>query len=974
MDEKSIYNEESQILTLSDKEQSNNKNQIKINSPKENDIIYKLPPKQGINIELDFKNIDTKISNKEYELLKLNKEYLESKLWYWKIDKDFNFELPPSIFTEKKVIDYEDGFQYQKNSTLQYLDQSIIGKGFSKKILGQIWSKGEFTIESNNPEIPYVWHINDCMVKGYEKIKESYANILSISYMLLYTIKYRFISDDNESYCNFSFSSAFYHLYNSLINLVDIFFGIPKYNYLHSTSRDFIMHQRIADFINNNRDLDFDFFNHEIKTFLKIIDEKFESKWSQEIFPSLMSKYSENNNNQESIKNLRNIKLQEYLNFLKKDKEFIEFEKSHPSSIDYLTSQQILNEKKFYNNKEKEEKIKEYDNELKKSYIKYLSEFWRDDKMESFKKTIEQNTKNRIVEEVNKEISDKKDQKAVYNFNIYNKDEIDILVNNHAKKNKKPKVSYNISRLLCCYKKISYVNQSGDTIYGLQKEADTKIESNFCFWRSTIFLIKYFYNISSFIIIFWRIMINSMFGIKALCLLELNRDYDINSKTGEIYETDETITFPKSLSNLYIMIKESRENFESAPDQGILGKGCMRIFHLFYNYIIRLLILGILLIVFYPSMIFINVVICITLIITSPILITIWTILDYLFTIFIYNRFDNDKLTAVPLFFIILIELLYGFAFQFIFVILCLIFQPFLSLVIFIFAQIYFIVRVLINSIFFSVIACFGKVPQNDTCVAWQIKGPEIHVDRYYDISNKDIINLVRGYLEKINLKYFRIKTEKMLDSPKKQIKEINNIFGKLGFNFVLTKDVEDSITFYKEKLNLQIYNSQDNYPDCNLYVKFTNERLQFVKNMISKYVTEYSKIYDISKELNQYQKLDDFIEEILKSILGNSILFPLEKSGKYTYVKSVCNNEFDLIAKKIFENPYFQDKIIVEEITEDKNDNKNLIDEPKTANFQQVFEEELCLKFDSLTNIEREKIINKSDNILNINFENEKI
>ena len=215
--------------------------------------------------------------------------------------------------------------------------------------------------------------------------------------------------------------------------------------------------------------------------------------------------------------------------------------------------------------------------------------------MESFKTTIEQKTNNKIIEEVNKEISDKKDPQAVYNFNINNKKEIDILVNENANKKKKPQVSYSISRTLCCYKKISYVNQKGETIYGLQNKSDIKIESKFCFWRSTIFLIKYFYNISSFIIIFWRLMTNSMFGIKALCLLELNRDYDINSKTGEIYETDETITFPQSLINLYIMIKESRENFENTPDQGILGKGCMRIFHLFYNYIIRLLIFGILL-------------------------------------------------------------------------------------------------------------------------------------------------------------------------------------------------------------------------------------------------------------------------------------------------------------------------------------------------------------------------------------------
>ena len=210
-----------------------------------------------------------------------------------------------------------------------------------------------------------------------------------------------------------------------------------------------------------------------------------------------------------------------------------------------------------------------------------------------------------------------------------------------------------------------------------------------------------------------------------------------------------------------------------------------------------------------------------------------------------------------------------------------------------------------------------------------------------------------------------------MLDSPKKQIKEINNIFGKLGFNFVLIKDVEDSITFYKEKLNMQIYNSQDIYPECNLYVKFTNERLQFVKNMISKYVTEYSKIYDISKELNQYQKLDDFIEEILKSILGSSILFPLEKAGKYTYVKSVCNNEFDLIAKKIFENPYFQDKIIVEENFDDKNTElKGELKSSTTATFEQVFQGDLNFNFYPLTEREKEQILNRSENIINIKFQ----
>ena len=61
-------------------------------------------------------------------------------------------------------------------------------------------------MESNDPEIPYVWHISDCMVKRFDNIKESYGNILNISFMLIYTLKYRFYSEKNDAYCNFNFS------------------------------------------------------------------------------------------------------------------------------------------------------------------------------------------------------------------------------------------------------------------------------------------------------------------------------------------------------------------------------------------------------------------------------------------------------------------------------------------------------------------------------------------------------------------------------------------------------------------------------------------------------------------------------------------------------------------------------------------------------------------------------------------------
>ena len=64
---------------------------------------------------------------------------------------------------------------------------------------------------------------------------------------------------------------------------------------------------------------------------------------------------------------------------------------------------------------------------------------------------------------------------------------------------------------------------------------------------------------------------------------------------------------------------------------------------------------------------------------------------------------------------------------------------------------------------FFCVIACLGGVPQNNTCFVWQVPGPEIHLDIYYNISNKDTISLVRGYLEKITMNNFQNKIKNML-------------------------------------------------------------------------------------------------------------------------------------------------------------------------------------------------------------------
>ena len=344
--------------------------------------------------------------------------------------------------------------------------------------------------------------------------------------------------------------------------------------------------------------------------------------------------------------------------------------------------------------------------------------------------------------------------------------------------------------------------------------------------------------------------------------------------------------------------------------------------------------------------------------------------MDYVFTILIYNRFDKD-LYITPIIFIILIEFSFGFIFQLIAVFFVIFAQPIISLVVFIFAHIYFIIRIFFNCIFISIFACFGRIPQSDSCVAWQISGPGIFVQRYYDISNKDIICLVRGYLERIIVDNYRKKIEKMLESPINQIDEIQQTFGLLGFDFVFTEKFEESINFYKKKLKRQIEERNNYYPECNLDVKFTEERLELVKYMISTYISEFSISYNLSNELNKYKKIDDFVEEILKSIFGYRILIPLEKAEKLTHIKSLFDNEMDVIAIKIFENPYFQDKIVVEEYKDEESNKTNKeLGGPKTASFEQIYKGDLNLEFFPLSEIEREQILNRSDNVI-IQFKN---
>ena len=430
-------------------------------------------------------------------------------------------------------------------------------------------------------------------------------------------------------------------------------------------------------------------------------------------------------------------------------------------------------------------------------------------------------------------------------------------------------------------------------------------------------------------------MTNSMIGIKALFKHELYRDISIHSDTGIVYNSRQTYTFPRSINNLITWVFNSREKFEKSPDTGILSKNISRIFNLFLNYIIRLTIFGFLLICLYPTLIIINTTICLILIIISPLVAPLWVLLDYIFSIIIFNRYD--KLRFFNIIRILLFEFIIRTIFQFLFCSACFILQPLLSIFFLFYAQIHFVLRYLYDLIFYYILKYLGKIPLTDSCMAWRISGPHLFRDRFYDISNKDLMNLVIAEVEKIVMNNFSKIIKEKLNEPRNNFNKMQSIFSIINMNISLDNEITKNIYFYEDLLRKQI-EKQDKYPylSHNIRIKFSEERLDIVKNLVESYLRNYNTKNDLSFELNKFEdkKYEQLTEAILKNIFGNDILQTLDDADKIVHLESVFETHLDEISQRIFENPKFDDRVYVNK----KEEKEKMIYFPKIAYFKDVF------------------------------------
>ena len=926
------------------------------------ELYNRLPEKESFR----FTNVEEEgLTEEEKNIINLCKNYVESKLWAWKKDENFVFDLPPTVFHEKKTINVPPEFQYN-NLEVVYENENIAGSGFNGQILNQIWQKGEFNVNSRHQNFPYTWKLSKLIIKGIENIKLRYRKDMAIAFSALYTLCYRFSNYNYKKLMPVSFISAFYHLYLFFFKLIHLFLGLPLYDDNSSELSTEIRHEKLLEFIRNHNDYDFSIFNNQNVDKLKKLDELFGRIWVNSLMPDKIKEYKIQKLTKDEINaKLNDDKKTAFKEFLENNNvRFNKFKFDHPSIMDYYNSQQIIENETFAQGLEYEEKLSIFKKNLEKCYIKNLSKIWHDDKVEAYSKKLNNETKDAKENRIKRQIENKKEPSGVYYYNTDLDKEFDEILEQRKKLNKKPYKKYEIKKTATRPYEIEQTGERQNIHYRLIKKRYIEIKTNFFCWRVILFLTKLYCAFCNLNIFLYRKMTSSCLGIKALFVSELYTDYDINSLTGEVNECGKTFTFPRTICNLIKWINTSREEFEAAPDTGILGKSFTRLFNLFYNYIMKLLILGTLVLVFYPLFIILFTTMYFCLIILSPVLSIVWVLLDFLLCIIFNNRYGELK--AFPLLRIIIVELFTGFIIQFIVFFICVIFQPIFSVLTFFYAQIHFFLRYLYDFLFYYILKCFGRIPTSDNCIAWKIAGPGLFRERYFDIRNRDIMSLVIAEIEKKVIQNYKNKMLKILEQPNNDVSKITKIFKNINFSFNSPERINSSVNFYIEKLNRDI-NLRNKYPVLSnlVRVKFTDERLEEVKKMVEQYITQYSELNDFSFELDKYykRKIEQATENILSDIFGRYYYETLQESDKIVHLESFFKNDLDSITTKLFENPNFDDRKYVEE----RQKNIKIIRYPNFATFESIFYKKnpLNLNISLLSREEtNELIIDNSDNI----------
>ena len=817
-------------------------------------------------------------------------EFIEENLFIWKkVDEDFVFNLPKTLFPNKTEINYGN----YNSLEVDYNQNELI---LSSLQLSEIWRRGEFTVESKIYGLPYVWKLSEWSVKGTENIKETFFNDLGNVFYLLYKYKNRFISSTN--YFDLSFQTSISKIFMGIGKILNLIVGISRKN-LNQNRID-----KLEDFINQEHTKQLvlklnenSIFNYSIlfpsKTHnMDKIQSEFEKKWETESLlheQEMFDKMIPESEIKKKLIKLKNEKLFSHLS-----EAFLNDEYAKKELLNALRAHLIY---KRLNSKFEdacEDERKKLNSQIKSlCYIRSRTEEWlrnhRNSQIDPILKRLEEERNDKILLKLSSLVSYKT---IFFETQVKIKEHsklIEMYSQNYAN-DLPPKYvpcrEYILTRQLFPPYEVKQIIDSQNKIrYQLVRTREYTIHSRYYFWRIWLLFARIYswsLNIAFYMLITaW----NSSFGLKSLCSKDIYMDISCNPETGELVETNRVFTYISSVINLFNWIMLNREKFESAPDTGFFGKNVARLFDLFINYFLIMIFLGFFIIIVYPILIILFSIFAIIVGLTCFVWGILLSLIVFMFNVFIYD-FDAPECVGCYCF-AMLSAIIYDFlilgVFQLLLSIILTILQPLAALIVLVFSFIRIVLRFLYDILMYGLVNCCAKLPKTDSSMAWKIKGPGLSKQYYNHIKLEDALLIVRGRLEELQLESYQEIYRKALDEPREIISiHIRRTLSKAMCSMDEIKDLTITIQHYIDILNKQISTRTSNFPRCPNNIKFTKEELysfklasqELIKNFVEK--EKFDEIWSKHKLIpNTWNRLNDLI---ISNCLNNEINIPLDE------------------------------------------------------------------------------------------------
>eukprot|EP01105_Mastigella_eilhardi_P010901 TRINITY_DN2521_c0_g1_i1.p1 TRINITY_DN2521_c0_g1~~TRINITY_DN2521_c0_g1_i1.p1 ORF type:complete len:583 (-),score=108.70 TRINITY_DN2521_c0_g1_i1:395-2143(-) len=305
--------------------------------------------------------------------------------------------------------------------------------------------------------------------------------------------------------------------------------------------------------------------------------------------------------------------------------------------------------------------------------------------------------------------------------------------------------------------------------YRLLTHAEYCVPTSYLGWRLMVLLHRVHTWLNNAL---WGLIVANMWqgplGVQAMFRVQpYSVGYDFDYRTGKLVPSPPTRhTFLSRIRAIWKNISESRAQFESKPDTGLLGKSASRIFNIVWNYGAKGTVGTSVVALCQPTLTAVNLMLSSALAIGAVAYVPAAAALAHCFHALVYDPHCR-RMQIVPLLKAAWKVLGSGVLNVALSAACCAAVHPAVAAGVLVSGLLKYVAHSAYDTaIYATVLRPLARVPSSDTFAARRIAGPGLSSSLYFQIEPSDVMALLQLYLEQTELDLFHNYTQKRIQEP----------------------------------------------------------------------------------------------------------------------------------------------------------------------------------------------------------------